>query len=91
MIVSLLFIHNYHRRSSTSITRVLHASTWGYFTSRLPDHFIRSPKVVKEAIMTDIDDLVQEFWKTSTNEADRESFFAMRRLHEILSEVCFFC
>jgi hypothetical protein len=86
----LILIHNYDRRSS--ITRVLHAATWDYLTSSLPDHFIRSPKVVKEAIMTDINDLVQEFWRTSTDEADRESFFAMRRLHEILRrclEVCF--
>ena len=42
--------------------------------------------------MTDINDLVQEFWRTSIDGADRESIFAMRRLDEILrrcSEVCF--
>ena len=89
MIFSLLIIHNLGRRSST--TRVLHAATWNYFTSHLPDHLIRSPNVVKEAIMTDIHDLVQEFWWTSTDEG--ESIFAMCRLHEILRwcfEVCFF-
>ena len=90
MIFSLLIIHNYDRRSS--ITRVLHVRTWDYFTFHLPDHFILSSNVVKEAVMTDINDLVQEFWKTSTDEVDRESFFAMRRLHEILRrcmKVCF--
>jgi hypothetical protein len=58
MIFSLLIIHNHDRTSS--ITRVLHTTTWDYFTSRLPDRFSHSPKVVKEAIMTDINDLVQE-------------------------------
>ena len=72
-------------------------TTWEYFTSRLPYRFIRSPKVVKEAIMTDINDLVEEFLKTSSD-AVGASFFAMRRLLEILQkcfdnlEVCFlFC
>ena len=40
--------------------------------------------------MTDIDDLVQEFWRTSSD--FEPSFFAMRRLLEILQgclEVCF--
>ena len=91
MIFNLLIIHNYDRRSS--ITRVLHAATWDYFTSHLSYHFVRSPNVVKEAIMTDIDDLVQEFWRTSTDGADGESIFAMCRLNEILGYclvVCFF-
>ena len=91
MIFRLLIIHSHCRRSS--ITRVLHAATWNYFTSHLPDHFIRSSKVVKEAIMTDINNLVQEFWSTSTDEENGESIFAMRRLHEILEpclKVCFF-
>ena len=91
MIFSLLIIHNYDRRSS--ITRVLHAATWNYFTSHLLDHFDDSPDVVKEAIMTDIHDLVQEFWRTSTDGADGESIIAMCRLHKILGrylEVCFF-
>ena len=88
MIFSVLIIHNYDRRSS--ITRVLHAATWNYFILFLPDHFIRSPNVVKEAIMTDIHDLVQEF---STDGADGEPIIAMCRLNEILGlclEVCFF-
>ena len=93
MVFSLSIIHN-HVRMSSSITRVLHTSTWGYFTAFLGDHFIRSPKVVKEAIMTDINDLVQEFW-TSSDGAVGASFFAMRRLFEILDgclsfwKVCF--
>ena len=93
MIFDLLIIHDHARMSST--TRVLHTTTWDYFTSRLPDRFSRSPEVVKEAIMTDINDLVQEFWRTSSDGVVGASFFAMRRLLEILyecfhiSEVCF--
>ena len=82
MIFSLLIIHNHDRMSS--ITRVLHPKTWVYFVSCLPDHFIRSTKVVKEAIMTDINDTVQEFWRTSSDGVVRASFFAVRRLFEIL-------
>ena len=72
----------------SSIAQVLHSTTWAYFTSRLPDHFIRSPEVVKEVIMTDINGLVQEFWRTSSDGDVRTSFLAMRRLFEILQE-CF--
>ena len=72
----------------SSITRVLHTTTWDYFTSRLPVHFSCSPEVVKEAIMTDINDLVQEFWRTSSDGTVGASFFAMLRLHDIL-QVCF--
>jgi hypothetical protein len=80
----------------SSITRiqVLHNSTWFYFTSYLPGRFIRSPKLVKEAIMIDINDLVQEFWRTSTDGTDGESIIAVRRLHEILRRclnVCLLC
>ena len=82
MIFSLLIIHNHDRMSP--ITRVLHTTTWDYFTAFLPDHFNLSPKVVREAIMTDINDLVQEFWSASSNGAVGASFFAMRRLLEIL-------
>ena len=96
MIFTLLIIYNQDRMSS--ITRVLHTATWRYFHSRLSDRVIRSPKVVKEAIMTVINDLVQEFWRTSTDGTDGESLLAMHRLFEILqqcldsSEVCFcFC
>jgi hypothetical protein len=91
MIFSLLIIH--YRDRISSITRVLHNRTWHYFTTHLPDLFIRSPKVVKEVIMTDINDLVQEFWRTSTDETDGFSIFAMRRLFEILQKclkVCFY-
>jgi hypothetical protein len=48
----------------------------------------RSPKIVKEAIMTDINDLVQEFWRTSSDGAVGATFFAMGRLLKILQE-CF--
>ena len=61
MIFRLLIIHNLDRMSFTN-RRVLHTTTWNYFTSRL---FSRSPEVVKEAIMTDINGFVQEFWKKS--------------------------
>jgi hypothetical protein len=68
--------------SSTSITRVLHTATWNYFTSYLPDHFDNSPEVVKE-VMTDINGLVREFSRTSS---DEESLLAMRRLFGILQK-----
>jgi hypothetical protein len=97
MIFSRLIIHNHDRTSSESITRILHTATWDYFTARLPDRFTLSPRVVQEAIMTDINDLVQEFCRTSSDEAvaSGESFFAMLRLLDILQlcfdmlEVCF--
>ena len=38
--------------------------------------------------MTDINDLVQEFWRTSSDGVTGTSFFEMRRLLEILQE-CF--
>ena len=88
MVFSLLIIHNHDRMSS--ITQILHTTTWDYFYSRLPEGFGRSPKVVQEAIITDIDDLVKEFRRTSSDVGT--SFFAMRRLLDILqgiSEVCF--
>ena len=71
---NFLIIHGHDRTSS--ITRV-HKATWNYFTQSLSNRFIRSPKVVMEEIMTDIDDLLQEFW-TSSNGAVGTSFFAMR-------------
>jgi len=71
------------------ITRDLHYETWIYFKLFLPGRFIRSPIVVKEAIMADINDLVQDFWRTLSDGADGESYFAMRRLLEILQD-CYF-
>ena len=79
----------------SSITRVLHTAAWDYFTSELPYRFIRSPKVVREAIMTDINDFVQEFWRTSSDGAVGASSFAICRLLQILQDcydklkVCF--
>ena len=86
MIFSLLIVHIHDRTSY--IPRVLHTTTWVYFKSSLPSRFIRSPKAVKEAIMRDINGLVQEFWETSNDGAVGTSFFAMLRLLEILQE-CF--
>ena len=82
----------------SSITLVLHATTWHYFISRLPISFSYSPKVVKEVIMTDINDLVQEFRKPSSIQVQvvGESFLAINRLFKILQrcydilKVCFF-
>ena len=76
----------------SSNTRLLHTATWDYFTSSLPYCFTRSPEAVKEGIMTDINDLVQEFCRSSSDIGG--SFFAMRRLLEILQqilEVCYSC
>ena len=87
MIFNLLSIHNRDRMSS--ITQVLHTATWDYFTL-LPSRFLHSPKIVKEVIMTDINDLVQEFCRISSDVG--ASLFAMRHLLEILqriSKVCF--
>ena len=95
MVFSLLIIHSHDCDRISSITRILHTTTWGYFTSHLPDCFNRSPKEVKEAIMSNINDLVQEFWRTSSDGAVGASFFAMHRLLEILQRcsdifnVCF--
>jgi hypothetical protein len=97
MIFSLLIIHN-HDTGRTPSTRVLHTATLNYLTSRLPARIHRSPEAVKEAIMTDINVLVQEFWKTSSDGSGRElgaPFFAMLRLLRILKKcldilkVCF--
>ena len=83
---SLLIIHNRDRMSS--ITRVLHATTWRYFTKELAFRFRHIPKVVMEEIMADINDLVQEFRMSSRDGAIGESFVGMCRLREIL-RVCF--
>ena len=78
----------------SSNTRVLQTVTWLFFTSKLPDLYIRSPTLVKEAIMTDINDLVQEFERTSCDGVGA-SFFALRHLFGILEgcddklKVCF--
>ena len=93
MIFDILIIHNHHRM--LSITSDLHTATWKFFTTDLPHRFGRSPKVVKEAIMTDIDDLAQDLCRTSNDGTVGAPFFEMRRLLEILQkciglfEVCF--
>ena len=91
MIFGLLTVHNHDRMPSN--TQVLHIATWNYFTICLPDRFSRSPKVLKEAIMTDINDFVQEFWSfwwisSDENVVNVASFYAMRCLLEILQK-CF--
>ena len=72
----------------SSITRV-HSTTWYHFSSHLPEGFSRSPQVVKEAIITDIDDLIEEFRRTSSDVG--ASFFAMRRLLDILQDILDVC
>ena len=69
--------------------RVLHTATWDYFTLGLPGYFNRSSKVVKEAIMTDISDLVQEFkfWRSDGTVTVGAFFFPMRHLFKVL-EIC---
>ena len=73
----------------SSITRV-HTTAWQYFSRSLAVRFIRSPKEVKEEIMRDINDLVQEFL-TSSNGAVGASYVAMRRLFAILREYLNVC
>ena len=68
----------------SSINRVLHTTTWDYFTEVLAVRFVRAPNVVKEEIMADINDLVQEFRMSSGDGAFGESFVAMCRLLKIL-------
>ena len=70
----------------SSITQFLHTTTWDYFTSYLSYRFRRSSKEVKKAIMTDIDDLVQEFWRVPSDGFVEVFFYAMHRLLEILQE-----
>ena len=100
MIFSLLIIHNHDRMPVSSNTRVLYSvdnATWIYFTTLLPDRFICSSKVVREAIMSDVNDFVQEFRRTSSDASGAvgASFFAMRRLLQVLQQcydntnVCF--
>ena len=72
----------------SSITRVLHTTTWNYFTDKLAFRFADSPFAVKEEIIADINDLVQEFRMSSRDGAVGESFVAMYRLLKIL-HVCF--
>jgi hypothetical protein len=81
--------HDHDRMSS--ITRVLHTTTWEYFTSYLPSRFTRSPKAVKEAIMVDINDLVQEFWRTSSDKAVGASILALHHLLGILQDILKVC
>ena len=73
----------------SSNTRLLHTATWDYFTSSLPYCFIHSPEAVKEAIMRDINDLVQELCRSLSDIGG--SFFAMRRLLEILQQILEVC
>ena len=65
-----------------SSIRVLHTATWNHFTSFILTYLRISPKAVEEAIMTDINDLVQEFRRISSDVG--ASFFAMRHLLKIL-------
>ena len=75
----------------SSIPSDLHTTTWDYFALCLPSRLLFSPKVVKEVIVTDINDLVQEFWRLSSDGAGWTSFSAMYRLHGILQEYLLHC
>ena len=94
MIFRSFIIHNHDRMSSS--TRFPHTATWDYITSILKFRLSMSSRVVKNTVMTDINELVQEFWRTSSDECVDVSFFAMRRLLEVLQrcfdnlEVCLF-
>ena len=83
---SPLIIHNHGRKSP--ITRVPHTETWKFFTSsaQLSYRLCCSPKVVKEEIMKDINDLVQEFRTTSNEGAYGASLSEMRHLYRILEQ-----
>ena len=82
MIFGLLIIHNRDRMSS--ITRILHSTTWVYFTEHLAYRFIRSSKDVKEEIMTDINDLVQEFLSSSSDEHQENGNLLFGTLRHLL-------
>ena len=84
ILVSQLYIQDRNRISST--TRFPRRATWHYFEAYLPDYFMCCSNVVKDAITTDINDLMQQFWRTSTDGLD---IFcpAICRLREIL-QVC---
>ena len=81
-------MHNYNFRIPvTTLGRLPHSKTWDYFKSHLAVYFIHSPKIVKDVIMTDINNLVQEFWKISSDGAVDVFFPPMGCLMRIL-KVC---
>ena len=75
----------------SSITCVLNTAAWKFFTTDLPRRFSRSRKVVVKAIMTDINDLVQEFWRTSSDKAVGASIFPLRHLLRIFQDILRVC
>jgi hypothetical protein len=88
MIFSLLIIHDHDRTSSITRVQVLHTATWDFFTTYLPYRFMLSPGTVKEEIMTDVNDLLQELMATvSSNGVVDTSYLPMRHLGGIL-RVC---
>ena len=81
-----LQIQKYDRIPSTKLR--LHGKTWDHIKTYLPDDFIHCPEVVRDAIMMDIDNLLQEFWKTADIGAvDVRRFTLIRLLLDIL-RVC---
>ncbi|KAF8816531.1 hypothetical protein BYT27DRAFT_7154580 [Phlegmacium glaucopus] len=70
-----------------STTRLPHSATWGYVKFHLPWRFIKSPKPVKDAIIMDINELAQEFWKISNHGAFGVFFSAMLCLMGILEKI----
>ena len=45
--------------------RIPHSETWAYFKKHLAGYLISPTTLVTDAIMTDLHDLVQEFWTIS--------------------------
>ena len=70
--------------------RVLHTENWVNFTSQLPRRFFCSSIVLMEVIVTDINDLVQDFWRTRISHDGNVGapFCAMLHLFEILQGCC---
>jgi hypothetical protein len=84
ILVSQLYTQD---RNRISTTRFPHRATWDYFKSYLPAYFMCCPNVVQDTITTDINDLIQQFWRMSTDEVVDIFSLAMCRLREIL-QVC---
>ncbi|KAF8816521.1 hypothetical protein BYT27DRAFT_7182095 [Phlegmacium glaucopus] len=70
-----------------STTRLPHSATWRYIDIHIPRRFIGSPKLVRDTIMTDINQLTQEFRKISSSGAVDISFPARLCLMQILKTI----
>ncbi|KAF8816499.1 hypothetical protein BYT27DRAFT_7182055 [Phlegmacium glaucopus] len=65
--------------------RLPHSKTWDYIKFHLPWRFGASPKLIRDAIMTDINGLTQEFWKISNSGVVDVFLPAMLCLAQILN------